>query len=113
MERVLKIGSKDFIGKDVLLKQKVQGIARRISCFISESRRSPRAGHKIFDEAGQVIGEVTSGTFAPALQLGVGLGFIEASNRSVGKKIFFGDEKSKAAAEIVKRPFYKNGSLKH
>ncbi len=103
---------KDFIGKEVLLKQKSQGIRRRIGCFSSDSRRSPRAGHKIFDEAGVVIGEVVSGTFSPALQVGIGLGFIETSQFSSGKKILFGDEKNKATANIVKRPFYKNGSLK-
>ncbi len=102
---------KEFIGKEVLLKQKVQGITRRISCFISDSRRSPRAGHKIIDEAGQMIGEVTSGTFSPGLQVGIGLGFLKTL--SVGKNIFFGDEKNKATASIVKRPFYKNGSLKY
>ncbi|MBF0490231.1 MAG: glycine cleavage system protein T, partial [Candidatus Omnitrophica bacterium] len=104
---------KNFIGKDVLLKHKVQGIRRKIGCFTSDSRRSPRAGHKIFDEAGRVIGEVTSGTFSPGLQLGVGLGFIETSYFSVGKKILFGDDKSKAAATMIKRPFYKSGSIKN
>jgi aminomethyltransferase len=104
---------KDFTGKEALLKQKSQGIHRRIGCFTSDSRRSPRAGHKVFDETGLVIGEVTSGTFSPALQLGVGLGFLETSSYALGKKIFFGDDKNKASASVVKRPFYKNGSLKH
>ena len=104
---------KDFIGKDVLLKQKAQGLSRIIGGIVSDSRRSPRLGHKIFNEQGSIIGEVTSGTFSPALQLGIGLGFIEASNRIVGRKIFVGDEKNKMTATFVKRPFYKNGSLKH
>ena len=104
---------KDFIGKDVLLKQKTQGISRKIACFSSDSRRSPRSGHKIYDEAGEVIGEVASGTFSPGLQVGIGLGFVATSSFNIGKKIFFGDEKNKATASIVKRPFYKNGSLKH
>jgi aminomethyltransferase len=104
---------KDFIGKDVLLKQKNQGIRRRMACFTSDSRRSPRAGHKIYNVTGDLIGEVTSGTFSPALQVGIGLGFLEPSQWGVGQKISFGDEKSKAAAVIIKRPFYKNGSLKN
>ncbi len=104
---------KNFIGKDVLLKQKSLGMNRRASCFTSDSRRSPRAGHKIFDEQGHIIGEVTSGTFSPALQMGVGLGFIETLSDNIGKKIFFGDEKNKATGKIIKRPFYKDGSLKH
>lgn len=104
---------KDFIGKDVLLGIKAQGKKRRIAPLQSDSRRSPRAGHKIFDEAGRVIGEVVSGTFSPGLQAGIGLGFVDASVGTAGQKVFFGDEKSKALAFIVKRPFYKNGSLKN
>ncbi|MBI3602287.1 MAG: glycine cleavage system aminomethyltransferase GcvT [Candidatus Omnitrophica bacterium] len=104
---------KDFIGKEVLLKQKAQGSRRAIGCFTSESRRSPRAGHKIFNEAGRIVGEVTSGTFSPALQSGIGLGFVEKPTNTIGQKLFFGDEKTKAAAAVVKRPFYKSGSLKH
>lgn len=104
---------KDFIGKPVLLQKKAQGISRRIGCFVSETRRSPRAGHKIFNENDQIIGEVTSGTFSPALQVGVGLGFLQTSSNALNKKIFFGDDRSKVAAVTVKRPFYKNGSLKY
>jgi len=104
---------KDFIGKDVLMKHRSQGIRRKIGCFVSDSRRSPRQGHRLFNEAGAVIGEVTSGTFSPGLQVGVGLGFIDVSSITTGQKIFFGDDKSKASATIVKRPFYKNGSLKN
>jgi aminomethyltransferase len=104
---------KDFIGKDVLLKIKSQGKTRKIGCFTSDSRRSPRAGHKIFDDAGRVIGEVTSGTFSPGLQVGIGLGFLETASYNIGKKILFGDDKSKVSAIVVKRPFYQNGSLKH
>ena len=104
---------KDFIGKEALLKKKTQGIHRTTACFTSDSRRSPRAGHAILNEQGDMIGEVTSGTFSPALQSGVGLGLLESSSNIVGNKIIFGDEKNKITATIIKRPFYKNGSLKH
>ena len=104
---------KDFIGKQALLKQKAQGNYHRTGYFISDSRRSPRAGHKILDQAGNPMGEVTSGTFSPALQRGIGLGFIEAGKNNIGSKISFGDEKTIVSAVISQRPFYKNGSLKH
>ena len=104
---------KDFVGKDVLLKEKVQGVKRRIGCFTSDSRRSPRTGYKIFDEKLAVVGEVTSGTFSPGLQLGIGLGFIDVTSDGAEKKIFFGDERSQSPATIIKRPFYKNGTLKY
>lgn len=104
--------NKDFIGKAAAVRQKAAGVGRTIGCIQSQSRRSPRAHHKIMDEKGKIIGEVTSGSFSPGLNCGIGLGFIEKSENIVEKKIVFGDDKSACPAVIVKRPFYKNSSLK-
>jgi aminomethyltransferase len=102
-------GQKDFIGA----KARSAGPASRaIGYFISASRKSPRAGNKIFDAAGGEIGTVTSGTFSPALQAGIGIGFMSRHSKDAGIEVFFGDEKSKSKAFVAKRPFYKNGSLK-
>jgi aminomethyltransferase len=102
-------GQKEFIGRK---KLSAQYLKRAIGYFVSASRKSPRAGNKIFDAAGHEIGVVTSGTFSPALQVGIGIGFMGPRPKDAGTQIFFGDEKNKTAAIIAKRPFYKNGSLK-
>jgi aminomethyltransferase len=100
---------KDFIGRKAV---SAQAIKRTIGYFVSASRKSPRAGNKIFDSKGDDIGVVTSGTFSPALNVGIGIGFMSRHSKDAGIEIFFGDEKNKAAATVAKRPFYKNGSLK-
>ena len=100
---------KEFIGRQA---QPAQSPQRTIGYFVSASRKSPRAGNKIFDAAGHEMGIVTSGTFSPALQAGIGIGFMGRHSKDAGIEIFFGDEKNKAAAIVTKRPFYKNGSLK-
>ncbi len=102
-------GTKNFIGRQAV---SARPLKRAIGYFVSASRKSPRAGNKIFDAAGNEIGVVTSGTFSPALQVGIGIGFMSPKPKDAGTQIFFGDEKSKAAAVVAKRPFYKNGSLK-
>lgn len=104
--------NKDFIGKEACAELKARGAARRIGCVQSDSRRSPRQGHKILDESGRAIGEVCSGTFSPGLNAGIGLAFMEKNENILEKKIVFGDDKSACAGKVVKRPFYKNGSLK-
>lgn len=98
---------KDFIGRKALTQPQ-----RTVGFFVSASRKSPRAGNKIFNAAGEEIGIVTSGTFSPALQAGVGIGFVTPDFKKAGTEIFFGDEKNKAAATTASRPFYKHGSLK-
>jgi aminomethyltransferase len=103
-------GKKDFIGRKILLSRGPE--TRVAGFFVSSSRKSPRAGHKIFDGEGKETGIVTSGTFSPGLQLGIGIGLMDPACKAPGAKIFFGDKKNKVAATMTKRPFYKDGSLK-
>lgn len=104
--------SKNFIGKEALLKLEKSESRRKTVCFVSESRRAPRAHHKIYSSDGREVGFVTSGTFSPALERGIGIGLVSEPLKA-GDKILFGDEKGKNSADVAARPFYKNGSLKN
>ena len=103
--------NKEFIGKNALAARQ-DGASRKIIYFISDNRRAPRQGHQIFQKDGPVIGEVVSGTFAPALGFGVGIGFIKKEFTGTAKDIIFGEEKLRLGAKTATRPFYKAGSLK-
>jgi len=102
--------SKDFIGQPALLKQKNEGIPRRRVYCASLSRRSPRHGHKIFID-GQEAGVITSGTFSPHVNTGIGMGFARAE-LATGQKIMVGDAAPAFEAVICDRPFVKETSLK-
>lgn len=104
---------KDFIGKDALMKEKAGGVKRRVAGFVSESRKSPRADQKIYSEDLKEVGVVTSGGFSPALEKGIGLGFVDSEYLKNSKRILFGDSKKKTSAVIGKKVFYTNGSLKN
>ena len=104
---------KDFIGKDVLLKQKKEGLTRRIVGISSENRRAPRQDQRIYLGSGEEIGVVTSGTFSPSLNKGIGFGFVKTQHADSGSPVIFGDNKSKNAAVISSRAFYKDGSLRN
>lgn len=99
--------NKDFIGKDALQKQTT---SRRRIFFKSLSRRSPRHGHGLFDKNLR-IGEVTSGSFSPHLNCGIGMGFIK--NGSTPGDIRVGDDRSVFDAAIADKPFIKKTSLKN
>ncbi len=105
--------NKDFIGKEALLKQEQQGVGRKIICFVSDNRRSPRVQHKIFSADEKEIGVVTSGTFSPSLGRGIGMGLVDSRWGTKGEKILFGDGKNKLSGEITGRPFLKSSSLKN
>ena len=104
--------NKEFIGKAALVKVADGRSQRRIIHFVSLNRRAPRQGHRIFSPDGAPIGDVVSGTFSPALGVGIGTGFFKKEFTDSPKEIIFGDEKLKLAAKAVARPFYKDGTLK-
>ncbi len=104
--------TKDFVGKDALLLQDKDQI-RKLIYFISDTRRSPRHQNKIFNSDNEEIGMVTSGTFSPSLQKGIGIGLVNKSFSSEQEVVYFGNEKNKALAQLTGRQFYKNNSLKN
>ena len=68
--------TKDFIDKDLLLRQKNEGVTRRLKGFEMIDRGIPRHGYEIVDANGVVIGIVTSGTQSPVLEKGIGMGYV-------------------------------------
>ena len=104
---------KDFIGKDALLEIKERGLPRKLIAFVSDSRRSPRPGYKIFSQEDKEIGIVTSGTFSPSLKKGIGLAFINSEHSQPGEKIKINIAPHQFFATIEKKPIYKESTCKH
>ena len=58
------------------------------------------------------MGEVTSGTFSPMLEMGIGAGYVPVDRSKIGSEIFIDIRGKLIPAVIVKPPFYKNGTRK-
>ncbi|MEZ5149006.1 MAG: glycine cleavage system aminomethyltransferase GcvT [Bacteroidales bacterium] len=97
----------DFIDKAVLLKQKEEGVSRRLRGFEMIDKGIPRQHYEICNAAGEIIGEVTSGTMAPAVGKGIGMGYIKDEFAKFGSEIFIRIRNKDLKAQIVKLPFYK------
>jgi len=110
---------KDFVGKEAVVAEKNAGVKRQLVGFTSATRRSPRGDQKIFSSDRKEIGIVTSGTFSPALERGIGMGFVETNTAPRGAKIFIGENltegeaRNTIEAEIVAKPFYKAGTFRN
>jgi aminomethyltransferase len=98
---------KDFIDKQLLLKQKNEGVNRRLVGFEMIEMGIPRHGYDIVDAAGNKIGEVTSGTMGPAIKKPVGMGYVPASLSKEGSEILIKVREKSLRAKVVKFPFYK------
>lgn len=102
---ITKTGKGDFIGRDAILKVKETGVTRKLAGFDLKEKGVPRPGYKIVKE-GHEVGHVTSGTFSPSLQKGIGLGYVNVPYHEVGTSISLAIRTKEVAAKIVKTPFY-------
>jgi len=98
---------KDFINKDIFLKQKTEGTTRRLVGFEMIDKGVPRHGYDVVDAEGNKIGIVTSGTMGPSVKKGVGMAYVPKAYMKAGSEIFISIREKALKALVVKMPFYK------
>jgi aminomethyltransferase len=99
---------KDFIGRDILLKQKTEGVSRKLVCFEMIDKGIPRREYQIMDTQGNVTGKVTSGTMSPCLKVGIGMGYVATTQAAIGTEIYISIRDKNIKAKVIKPPFVKN-----
>ncbi len=100
-------GDADFSSKAIFVKQKKEGLKRRLVAIKMDSRRVPRKGYTIHDESENEIGIVTSGTQSPSLDIPIAMGYVSPEYRKSGTKLTIKVGKKYLPGEVVKLPFYK------
>ena len=78
-----KFDKGNFMGRESLLKQKENGIKRKLIGFEMTDKGIPRSHYSIFKGAEQV-GEVTSGTMSPSLNKAIGVGYVKTEISNTG-----------------------------
>jgi aminomethyltransferase len=114
---VVKLNKADFIGKDALLSQKADtsaplsasGKKKKLVAFEMMDKAVPRNGCKIVADSTE-CGLVTSGSFGPSVEKFIGLGYVDAKVNAEAIGIKVRDKVYKA--NVVKTPFYKQGTVK-
>ena len=96
---------KNSIDKELFLKQKIEGVTRKLRGFEMIDRGIPRHGYEIVDVEGAVIGIVTSGTQSPVLEKGLGMGYISKDFSSLGSEIYILIRNKQVKAKVVNTPF--------
>jgi len=97
---------KDFIDKDLLLKQKKEGVEKRLKGFVMIDRGIPRQHYEVVNAEGAIIGEVTSGTMSPMMKQGIGMAYLNKGYWKTGSEIFIRIRNKDLKAKIVNLPFY-------
>jgi aminomethyltransferase len=105
----VKLKKGEFCGRDVLVRQKEQGVTRRLVGLEMDGRRVPRHDMPI-EQSGRVVGRVTSGTFSPTLQRPIAMGYVETALATPGTTLDVVAGESRLPARVTKTTFYTNGS---
>ena len=98
---------KEFTNSANLKTQKEAGVSKKLVGFELTERGIPRHDYEIVDAAGNNIGIVTSGTMAPSIGKGIGMGYVKSEFAGLDGEIFIQIRNNKVAAKVVKMPFYK------
>jgi aminomethyltransferase len=99
--------SKNFTDKALLLKQKNEGVSRRLKGFVMMERGIPRQHYEVVDAKGNNIGEVTSGTMSPMMKQGIGMAYLSKGFWKAGTEIFIRIRNKDLKAVVVELPIYK------
>jgi aminomethyltransferase len=96
-------GKPRFWGREVLLREREQGAARLLWGLEALDRGIPRA-HMAVSRGGEVIGEVTSGTFSPTRRVGIGLALLDRGVPE-GAEVTVDVRGRTSTMRVVKPPF--------
>ena len=93
-----------FWGREALLAQRAAKECRLIRGLVVTGRGIPRPHCAVLDADGEVVGEVTSGTFSPTRKVGIALALLDRSV-ALGSAVSVDVRGRGVPAEVVKPPF--------
>ncbi len=102
----VKLDRDNFIGKDALLKEKKEGIKRKVVGFELKKRGIPREGYEVLKN-GEKIGIVTTGYLSPTLGKSIGNALVQSEYGELGSDIQVKIRKKEVEATVIKRRFLK------
>lgn len=96
----------DFIGRDVLVQQKTNGVSRRLVGLQMPGRHIARHGYQVLSD-GKVVGEITSGTLSPTLGYPIALAYVPTALSQPGQTLDVEIRGKTYPVVVVKKPFYR------
>ena len=99
----VKFNKGNFIGRSALLKEKEEGLKKKLVGLTLNGRAIPRQGNPVFSATQKRLGVVTSGTFSPFFKKPIALAYLSSDEKEVLVDI----RSEKIAAAVVDKSFYK------
>jgi len=102
---IIKKGHSGFPGADTIIRQLQQGPEIIRAGLIVESRQPIREGSTVFNDNDEMIGHVTSGSFAPSLGKPIAMALLERHYSSLDIRLYAKVRDHQVAATITRLPF--------
>ena len=109
---VTKLDKGDFAGRSALVAQKEKGLSRKLVGFEMIDRAIGRHGYSVYtsENASTPAGVVTSGSPGPSVGKNVGMVYLPAENAALGSIFWVEIRGERKKAQVVKKPFYAQGT---
>ena len=96
-----------FIGREVLVRQKADGLTRRLAAFKMVGKTPPPRSHYSVWRGGEQIGETCSGGLSPSLGIGIGLAYLPLASATPGTELEIDVRGRRFPAVVEKKPLYR------
>src|SRR5580765_3781234 len=107
LDRYCKMEKGDFIGRAALERAKAAGLTRALVGLEMIERGIARDDYCCYNENGDVIGIITSGSPSPTLSKNIALAYVSPAMIAIGTPIYVQIRAQKCKAQVVATPFYK------
>ena len=107
----VKLSKEDFIGRDALLKQKENGVSKKLVGLELLDKGIVRHGYTVLSD-GKEIGHITTGYMSPTLNKSIGLAFVEEKYATLGTEIFIKVRNKELKAVVINKKFYSKKTQK-
>jgi aminomethyltransferase len=98
-----------FVGAEVLARARAEGTAESLAPFKIEGAGIPRQDNPVL-AGGEVAGIVTSGSFSPSLEIGIGMAYLRSDLAEPGTEIEIDVRGKHRAARVASKPLYESPS---
>ncbi len=107
-----KLDKDEFIGKDVILKQKAEGVERKLVGIELQDKAIPRAGYPVETQDGTEVGVVTTGYHSISLDKSICFALVDSRYAALGTPLCVRIRKKVFPGITVKKRFYQTNYKK-
>ena len=102
--------TKTFIGKE-RVERDLATLPDQMIALKFDTKKAAREGDQIFCND-QLVGEITSGSLSPSLQVAIAMGRVKGEEIKLGQIIEVAIRNKRIEAEVVRLPFYTDGTAR-